>query len=298
MYVDHLQLVDFRNYEHVELPLSPGVTVLIGQNGQGKTNLVEAVDYLATLGSHRVATDAPLVRAGAEQAIIRGRVRAGHDDERAVILELEINPGRANRAQLNRSPVPRPREILGLVRTVLFSPEDLAIVKGDPSGRRRFLDDLVVTRWPRMAGVRSEYDRVLRQRNTLLKSLSSQRRSRSKDRDDPYAEATLEVWDDQLATVGADLLRARLDTLATLMPHTATAYAEIAPANNQTRAEYRTTLADLAEITAPPERSELVERLRTAIQAARSDELARGVSLVVRAGPDDRRLPPAACRWD
>ena len=280
VYVDHLQLVDFRNYEHVELPLSPGVTVLVGQNGQGKTNLVEAVDYLATLGSHRVATDAPLVRAGAEQAVIRGRIRAGSEDERAVILELEINPGRSNRAQLNRSPVPRPREILGLVRTVLFSPEDLAIVKGDPSGRRRFLDDLVVTRWPRMAGVRSEYDRVLRQRNTLLKSLASQRRSRSRDRHDPYAESTLEVWDDQLATVGADLLRARLDTLATLMPHTATAYAEIAPANNQTRAEYRTNLPGLSEVTAPPERSELVERLRTALQEARADELVRGVTLV------------------
>src|SRR5699024_8785645 len=107
VYVDHLQLVDFRNYEHVELPLTPGVTIFVGRNGQGKTNLVEAVDYLATLGSHRVASDTPLVRAGAEQAIIRGRVRAGSEDERAVIIELEINPGRANRAQLNRSPVPR-----------------------------------------------------------------------------------------------------------------------------------------------------------------------------------------------
>lgn len=280
MYVDHLQLVDFRNYEHVELPLTPGVTVLVGQNGQGKTNLVEAVDYLATLGSHRVASDTPLVRAGAEQAIVRGRVRAGSEDERAVIIELEINPGRANRAQLNRSPMARPREILGLVRTVLFSPDDLAIIKGDPAGRRRFLDDLVVTRWPRMAGVRGEYDRVLRQRNTLLKSLAGQRRSRSKQREDPYAESTLEVWDDQLAKVGADLLRARLDTLAALMPHTATAYAEIAPANNQTRAEYRTNLPELSEITAPPPREELVERIRAALTEARADELVRGVSLV------------------
>src|SRR5690606_20504458 len=125
--------------------------------------------------------------AGADQAIVRGRVRAGSEDERAVIIELEINPGRANRAQLNRSPMARPRDILGLVRTVLFAPDDLSIIKGDPAGRRRFLDDLVVTRWPRMAGVRGEYDRVLRQRNTLLKSLAGQRRSRSKQRDDPYA---------------------------------------------------------------------------------------------------------------
>lgn len=287
MYVDHLQLVDFRNYTQVDLPLSAGVTVFVGANGQGKTNLVEAVDYLATLGSHRVAQDAPLVRAGADQAIVRARVRAGHDDDRAVVLEIEITPGRANRARLNRSPVTRPRDLLGILRTVLFSPEDLAIVKGDPAQRRGFLDDLVVTRWPRFAGVRGDYDRILRQRNTLLKTLSGRSRGRGRSAaEDPYASSTLEVWDDQLARTGADLLRARLDTLAALQPHTARAYAEIAPTNNDARTDYRTALTeyagvpDLADRDDLPSRDDLTDWLRTALAARRADEIARGVSLV------------------
>ena len=299
MYVDHLQLVDFRNYSHVELPLEAGVTVFVGANGQGKTNLVEAIDYLATLGSHRVAQDAPLVRAGADQAIVRARVRAGAEDDRAVVLEIEITPGKANRARLNRSPVNRPRELLGILRTVLFSPEDLAIVKGDPAQRRGFLDDLVVTRWPRFAGVRADYDRILRQRNSLLKTLSGRSRGRGRSAaEDPYAASTLEVWDDQLARVGADLLRARLDTLAALQPHTAQAYADIAPANNEARTDYRTALTDHAGVTdlaerdpeaELPTRDELTDWLRTAMTARRADEIARGVSLV---GPhrDDVRL--------
>ena len=134
MYVRHLSLTDFRSYPSVELELSPGVTAFVGPNGQGKTNLVEALGYLATLGSHRVALDAPLVRAGAERAVVRGVVvRDGRD----TVVEVEITPGKANRARLGGAPVPRPREILGAVRTVLFAPEDLAIVKGDPSERRR-----------------------------------------------------------------------------------------------------------------------------------------------------------------
>ena len=146
--------------------------MFVGANGQGKTNLVEAVEYLSTLSSHRVAAELPLVRAGAERAIIRARVQAGLDDPRQLQLEVEITPGQANRARLNRSPLKRARELVGVLRTVVFAPEDLAIVKGDPSERRRFLDDLVVSRWPRLAGVRADYDRVLRQRNTLLKSLA------------------------------------------------------------------------------------------------------------------------------
>ena len=176
MFVDRLQLVDFRSYEAVDLSLTSGVTTLVGANGQGKTNLVEAIEYLSTMSSHRVASDVPLVRAGAERAVIRARVTAGRDDARQLQLEVEITPGQANRARLNRSPLRRAREIVGLLRTVVFSPEDLAIVKGDPSERRRFLDDLLVTRWPRLAGVRADYDRVLRQRNTLLKSLSGRSR--------------------------------------------------------------------------------------------------------------------------
>src|SRR5947208_13383883 len=159
MHVRHLSLVDFRSYETAELELTPGVTALVGPNGQGKTNLVEALGYLATLGSHRVATDAPLVRAGAERAVARAVVVR---DGREVRVEVEITPGKANRARLGGAPVPRAREILGTLRTVLFAPEDLAIVKGDPSERRRYLDELLVARSPRFAAVRSDYDRVLK----------------------------------------------------------------------------------------------------------------------------------------
>ena len=176
MFVDHLQLTDFRSYESVDLALESGVTTFVGANGQGKTNLVEAIEYLSTMSSHRVASEVPLVRSGAERAVVRARVQAGLDDPRQLQLELEINPGKANRARLNRSPLRQAREIIGVLRTVVFSPEDIAIVKGDPSERRRFIDDLIVARWPRMAGVRADYERVLRQRNTLLKSLGGRLR--------------------------------------------------------------------------------------------------------------------------
>ena len=154
-------------------PLGPGVTAFVGRNGQGKTNLVEAIDYVARLSSHRVAGDAPLVRFGADHAVVRAAVVR---DGREAVLEVQINPGRSNKARVNRSPLPRARELLGLVRTVLFSPEDLALVKGDPSERRRFLDDLLVQRAPRFAGVRADYDRVLKQRNSLLKTAGIARR--------------------------------------------------------------------------------------------------------------------------
>ena len=175
MYVSHLVLHDFRSYAAADVRLGPGVTAFIGRNGQGKTNLVEAIDYLSRLSSHRVATDAPLVRAGAEQAVVRAAVVR---DGRTAVLEVELNPGRSNRARVNKSPLPRARELVGLVRTVVFSPEDLTLVKGDPSDRRRFLDDLLVLRSPRLAGVRADYDRVLRQRNSLLKTAGAARRVR------------------------------------------------------------------------------------------------------------------------
>ena len=173
MYVSHLSLHDFRSYEELEVELTAGVTAFIGSNGQGKTNIVEAVDYLSRLTSHRVASDAPLVRQGAEQAVVRAAVvKEGGQ----AVLEVEINPGRSNRARVNRSPLPRARDLVGLVRTVLFSPEDLALVKGDPAERRRFLDDLMVLRTPRLAGVKADYDRVLKQRNALLKNALADRR--------------------------------------------------------------------------------------------------------------------------
>ena len=173
MFVDHLQLVDFRSYAQVDVALGPGVVVFAGANGQGKTNLLEALGYLATLGSHRVAADAPLIRSGAERAVVRGAVVA---DDRELRVEVEIAAGRANRARVNGAPVTRVRDVLGILRTVLFAPEDLALVRGDPSERRRFLDDLVVARTPRMAGVRADYDRVLKQRAALLKSAGSRAR--------------------------------------------------------------------------------------------------------------------------
>lgn len=272
MYVDHLSLADFRSYEQVDLPLSAGVNTFIGANGQGKTNLVEAVEYLSTMTSHRVASEVPLIRAGAERAIAKARVRAGREDDRALVLEITITPGRSNQAKLNRSPLTRARDIVGTLRTVVFSPEDLAIIKGDPSARRRFLDALVLNRWPRMAGVRADYDRVLKQRNTLLKSLAG----RGSAADDPLAESTLEVWDDQLAVIAAEILEARLDTLADLAPHMAAAYADIAPTNNVATATYRTQVS-LPEV---PGRDGLVEALQTEMAARRRDELHRGVTLV------------------
>src|SRR5690348_11664922 len=168
MHVTHLSLADFRSYARAEVPLDPGVTAFVGPNGQGKTNLVEAIGYLATLGSHRVASDAPLVRTGADRAIVRAQVVQGaQGGERQQLVELEINPGRANRARINRSSQVRPRDVLGIVRSVLFAPEDLALVKGDPGERRRFLDELITARAPRLAGVRADYERVLKQRNKI-----------------------------------------------------------------------------------------------------------------------------------
>ena len=160
MFVARLELHQFRNYAEADVRLAPGVTIFQGANGQGKTNLVEAVEYLSRLGSHRVSTDAPLVQFGTEQAVIRAEVLAGRDDSRRLLLELEINPGRANRARINRAALPRTHDLLGALRTVVFSPEDLTVVKGDPAARRGFLDDLVISRWPRMLGVKQDYDKV------------------------------------------------------------------------------------------------------------------------------------------
>ncbi len=280
MFVTHLSLADFRSYPLAEVPLEAGVTVFTGANGQGKTNLVEAVEFLATLGSHRVAAEAPLVRAGAPRALVRARVQAGLDDARSLLLEIEIIPGRANKAALNRSPLRRPRDLLGALRVVLFSPEDLAIVKGDPSERRRFLDDLLVARWPRLAGVRADYDRVLKQRSTLLKSLSG--RGPRAVTDD--VAATLEVWDGQLAAFGAEIVAARLTTLAQLRPHLVDAYAGIAPTNNVAGATYRSSAVPDALVervesgdAAVPD---VVGQLLAAMRERRGEEIARGLCLV------------------
>ncbi|MFH9420288.1 DNA replication/repair protein RecF [Streptomyces sp. NPDC017529] len=280
MHVSHLSLADFRSYARAEVPLDPGVTAFVGPNGQGKTNLVEAVGYLATLGSHRVSSDAPLVRMGAERAIVRAAVVQG---ERQQLVELELNPGKANRARINRSSQVRPRDVLGIVRTVLFAPEDLALVKGDPGERRRFLDELITARSPRMAGVRSDYDRVLKQRNTLLKSAALARRHGGRQMD----LSTLDVWDQHLARVGAELLAQRLDLIAALQPLADKAYEQLAPGGGPLALEYRGSAGD--GMGGATTREELYGLLTEALGAARKNEIERGVTLV---GPhrDDLQL--------
>ncbi|SDC43699.1 DNA replication/repair protein RecF [Nocardioides lianchengensis] len=272
MHVSHLSLHDFRSYAVAEVPLEPGVTAFIGRNGQGKTNLVEAIDYLSRLSSHRVATDAPLVRAGAEQAVVRAAVVR---DGRTAVLEIELNPGKANRARVNKSPLPRARELVGLVRTVVFSPEDLTLVKGDPSDRRRFLDDLLVLRAPRLAGVRSDYDRILRQRNSLLKTAGAARRGSSSQEG---ALSTLGVWDDHLARTGAELLAERLSLVEALRPYVGKAYETVArgATRDDAEIEYRPS-CDLGGAT---DREALAEVLLAEVERRRKDELDRGISLV------------------
>jgi DNA replication and repair protein RecF len=285
VHVAHLTLHDFRSYGDIDVALEPGATAFIGRNGQGKTNLVEAIDYLSRLSSHRVATDAPLVRAGADQAIVRASVVK---EGRTALLEVELNPGRANRARINRSPLPRPREIIGLVRTVVFAPDDLTLVKGDPSDRRKFLDDLLMLRTPRLAGVRSDYDRILKQRNSLLKTAGLARGS-SRD----AAMATLEIWDDNLARVGAEILGARLRLVDDLRPYLGKAYEAGARGASRDDAdlEYKASidLPPVVEVRGAPATSlegrtstteGLQQALLDAIAARRKEELDRGISLV------------------
>ena len=289
MYLEQLSLTDFRSYAQVDLSLEPGVTVLVGSNGIGKTNLMEAIGYLATLSSHRVSSDAPLLRFDTERALIRARLVRG---EQSTVLELEINAGRANRARINRSNPVRARDILGICQTVLFAPEDLALVKGDPSSRRRFLDELLVSLMPRHAATRSDFDRVLKQRNALLKSSRGGKFSSAH-------EATLDVWDQHMARAGAELLHARLELVERIRPHLRNAYAQLTDGSKEAGAVYRSTLQgafgeDDAGLPAPIGASggsvledlrqlsvgELTERYVQAFAASRRKELERGISLV------------------
>ena len=314
MHLSRLALTDFRSYAAAELSLEPGISTLLGLNGQGKTNLVEAAAYVATLGSHRVATDTPLVRTGAQRAIIRALVTGPGGDS---LVEIEINPGRANRARLNRVPVSRPRQVLGVLRTVLFAPEDLALVKGDPDQRRRFLDDLLVASAPRYAAVRSDYERVLKQRTALLKSLRAVPGARAYARAGATggpvpgqasgeagrgngAGSTLEVWDEHLASTGAALLAARITLTSTLRPLVARSYQAVSGNAGEAGVSYRQSLrhqvteagqdgsaAAPAEPDADPGR--LADGLRAALARVRGEELERGICLV---GPhrDDLEL--------
>jgi DNA replication and repair protein RecF len=279
VYVRHLGLRDFRSWAHADLELEPGRTVFVGPNGYGKTNLVEALWYSATLGSHRVATDAPLVRIGAERAQVSTIVVS---EGRECAVDLEIAAGRANKARLNRSPVRSTREVAGVLRAVLFAPEDLALVRGDPADRRRYLDDLATVRRPRVAAVRSDYERVLRQRTALLKTAFGARQ-----RGDRSVLDTLDVWDARLAAHGAELMSARLELVNELAPEVAKAYQLVAPGSRAAAVGYRASLVlqpnDAVDVAA------LEAALLTALSERRSAELERGVCLV---GPhrDDLEL--------
>ncbi|MFN8197597.1 MAG: DNA replication/repair protein RecF [Nakamurella multipartita] len=284
MYVRHLALTDFRSWPAVDVPLQPGVNVLVGRNGTGKTNLMEALGYLATLGSHRVATDAPLVRSGCTRSILRAAVVSG---DRELLLEMEIARDRRNTARINRAPLTRPRDLLGVLRTVLFAPEDLALVRGDPTERRRFLDEVLMMRAPRLAGVKADYDRVLKQRNALLKTAGAARRTGDL--------STLDAWDEHLVAAGAELIHARLALVAQLRPPVTAAYADVAGADQVVDLVYRSTgplgpdPASAAGTIAVPDRAALAEAMLAELGRMRSKELERGICLV---GPhrDDLEL--------
>lgn len=285
MIVEQLSLVDFRNYAVADVALFPGPNVFVGRNGQGKTNLAEAIGFFATLGSHRVSNDAPMVRDGADAAIVRARLAHG---ERRVQLEVQINRQGSNKARVNGSSV-KPAELPRYAQVVLFAPEDLQIVRGDPSSRRRFADQLLVQRAPRMAGVIADYDRVLKQRTTLLKSAKA--RGLRGD-----ALSTLDVWDDKLIALGTQLIEARLALAADLAAPLASAYTAIAGADHDPRIEWALSItggddpeagermtdavpADRAE-TQAFDHSGIAVRFREALTARRSAELERGLTLV------------------
>jgi DNA replication and repair protein RecF len=295
VHLTRLGLTDFRSYAEVSLELTAGVSTFSGPNGEGKTNLVEAIGYLATLGSHRVSADGPLVRQGAERAILRAAVTG---EPGSALIEVELNPGRANRVRLNKTPLPRPRDILGTLRTVLFAPEDLALVKGDPGERRRFLDDLLVASAPRYSGIRADYERVLRQRTALLKSAGSKGHLRGAARE--AMTATLDTWDAQLARTAAPLLSGRMRLVAALRPHVEAAYEAVSGGargeasgmnyrssafNNDDGFDNVTTLEtaqlESAQLeSAQLESAQLESALLKALAGARARELDRGVCLV------------------
>ena len=278
MYVRHLTLRDFRSWPHVDLELTPGRTVFVGSNGFGKTNLVEALWYCATLGSHRVGTDAPLIRVGADRAMVSTIVVS---EGRELAVDIEIAAGRANKARLNRSPVRSTREVLGAVRAVLFAPEDLALVRGDPAERRRYLDELATVRRPVIAGIRADYEKVLRQRTALLKSAGG-----SRSRVDTGLLDTLAVWDGHLAAHGARLMAARLELVNLLAPEVEKAYQLLAPSSRPAAIGYRAGIEGPDVGTGA---DELEALLLDGLAKRRTAELERGMCLV---GPhrDDLEL--------
>lgn len=283
MRISKLELVDFRNYERASLEFGEGPQLLVGRNGQGKTNLVEAVGYLATLSSHRVSSDAALVRHGAEFAIVRGELR---HEQRSMSIDVRVQKSGSNTAKVNGRTV-KARELPRYFTTVLFAPEDLSLVRGDPSTRRDFLDQLIATRSPRLATVMTDYERVLKQRNSLLKS--------ARATGTRGAElATLEVWDDRLVGLGSQLVAARIQLAAELTPYVQAAYARLVGEDHGAGLSMRLSVLAHAGSVITDEQDEdshletggditleeIEERFAARLEELRPRELDRGISLV------------------
>lgn len=278
MRVTHLSLTDFRNYRTAEVPFAAGANLFVGRNGQGKTNLVESLGYLSTLGSHRVSSDQAMIRKDADAAIVRARIR---HDGRELLVEVQLNRSSPNRAQVNRAAI-KPRELPRYFSSVLFAPEDLALVRGEPGIRRRFLDQLLIQRNPRFAAVIGDYERVLKQRNTLLKSARA-----SRIREDQLG--TLDIWDERLIQLGSELMDARLDLVARLSDPLVAAYRSVAGDDHHPR-----LLPQLTTFGAHVEEDDDVaddsvtgsagvataEAFRRALANVRRKELERGLTLV------------------
>lgn len=269
MWVEFVHLTNVRSYADVQVDLSPGVTTFIGRNGQGKTNFVEAIGLLSTLGSHRVATDTPIIRQGEQQAVIRARVV---DEDRRISIDLALSTQNARKARINQSPVTKVRDILGIIQSVLFAPEDLAIVKGDPGERRRFLDDVLVQIRPAYAGVRADYERVLKQRNALLKSARSVGRSSSQR---TATMSTLEVWNEQLIKTGTQMIMERCAALTRLQPLFHHRYAHMAD-GAETQLTYESSIPAQQESSEHHWR----EAFRHELEARAADEVDRGLTLI------------------
>lgn len=269
MFVKELSLRDFRSYEQVSVAFPAGVSALIGSNGQGKTNLVEAIAYVATLGSHRVATDVPLIRRGASSATVR--VVASHAS-RDIELQVEIDAQRPNKATFNRSPLKRPRDLLGYLNVVVFAPEDLSLVKGDPSARRHFLDQTLVALSPRLAATRSDLDRVLKQRNALLKTAQHAARRSASD-----VMHTLDAWDAQFARLSAQLALQRLALIDSLLPHTQAHYSTVSDDRGPFSMQYECSLPEQPQAR---DEAEWEQAYLSALAQRRGDEIDRGMTLV------------------
>ncbi|MBC7402070.1 MAG: DNA replication/repair protein RecF [Microbacteriaceae bacterium] len=271
MQVTHLSLTDFRNYAAVEVDFAPGPNLFVGSNGQGKTNLVESLGFLSTLGSHRVSTDHAMVRQGADSAIVRAQLEHG---SRKVLAEVQINRTGANRAQINRSAI-RTRELPRYFSSVLFAPEDLALVRGDPSGRRRFLDDLLALRAPRLTGVMADYDRVVRQRNTLLKTARASGTTRL---------PTLEIWDERLIEFGSKIIEARGQLVAELTPEVTSAYLDIVGDDHRATLASTLSIDDASQQEVgrqePLSADVAAGQFRAALERVRRAEVDRAMTLV------------------